>query len=571
MGTLTNYYRIVQPASPKQAYTTTDNELVSRYQNYSWYNAVVKSASTRLARYKQYEMMDRDVDISRALDTISEEMSTVDEKTHLPFLISYQNDDNVEVNERLVMTIKAALRHWCDLQDLYNRIFRTCRTTAKMGDCFFRKTSDHRKWEYIDPSLIYGVEMDEKGVIIAYHVRMLGASGTGNSTEQMQIIPAEGMIHFTLSDDMSSVAPFGDSLLEPVVKVFKQMTLLEDAVVIYRIVRAPERRVFYLDVGGMPPHKVKAYLESVKTEMYQKRFANEMGGEAQVDSAYNPQSMTQDFFMATTSEGRGTKIETLPAGEQLGEITDLTYFQNRVARGLRVPTSYLNSQGQGSGQYTDGKVGIAYIEELRFANFVKRLQNKVEKVYDRQFKAYLDASGIKIDHNLFKLQLPEPQNFALYRQAAIDAELINTFNTAENIQYLSKRYILKRFLGFTEDDIQTNEAMLRQERNIPDTTNLDDPPITDIQLMYDPAIYSDRKVDVPSFSGGGGGGGGFGGGMDLGSSPSDLGLEEPGGEGEKPEGEAPEGAESPEAPADTGPELEAPATPEPAPEAPPTA
>jgi hypothetical protein len=204
-------------------------------------------------------------------------------------------------------------------------------------------------------------------------------------------------------------------------------------------------------------------------------------------------SMLEDYFFSTTSNGRGSRVETLPGGENLGEITDLNYFQEKVFRGLRIPASYMRSADKGGSQANDGKVGVAYIEELRFANFVMRLQNKIEQIFDAEFKLYLKASKINIDQNLFIIKLPEPSNFALYKQAAVDAELINTFNSVEQIDYVSKRFALRRYLKWTEDDEQQNEVMLRQERNIPEGGYGDD--LTDIRMMYDPK-WKDNRPDI---------------------------------------------------------------------------
>lgn len=511
MGQWTQYYKIIKPQSSKHNYVAqdsfSDKDPEAAMSNFSWYTQVMKGAGTRMQRYTQYNAMDVDTDVSRALDTIAEEMSVKDDKTELPFVIHYQNDDNKEVKESIVMTVKAALRHWSDLQDLENRIFRVARYTIKFGDCFFRKHSDHKKWQFIEPNEVIGIEMNQKGEVVAYHLRK-GDNKKGHF-EEVEIIPAAGIIHFTLSDDMGESAPFGESVLQCVVKAFKQLSLLEDSVVIYRVVRAPERRVFYIDTGNMPPHKVKQYLEGVKNEVRQKRIPNGNDGQDKIDSVYNPMSMAEDYFFSTTANGRGSRVETLPGGEQLGEITDLDYFKDKLYFGLRVPTSYMKGAAAAGAQYDDGKVGIAYIEELRFANFVKRMQNKIEKVFDKQFKVYLESSSINVDPQLFKLKLPDPQNFALYRQAALDADLINTFSTVQDVPFISKRFALERYLGFTEDDIQTNEAMLRQERKIPETADFED--ITDLQMMYDPAFYENRdpvKYEPQEEDEGGLGGGG---------------------------------------------------------------
>jgi hypothetical protein len=263
--------------------------------------------------------------------------------------------------------------------------------------------------------------------------------------------------------------------------------MLEDASIIYRIVRAPERRVFYIDVGNMPAQRVKQYIEGIKNDIRQKRMPNTANAN-QTDSQYNPESIQEDYFFPTTAAGRGSRVETLPGGTTW-EIPELDYFLNKVFRALRVPTSYMRGpDGQGA-QYNDGKVGIAYIEELRFANYIQRLQTCVEEVFDAEFKTYLQVTGINVDPDLFVLRLPEPQNFALYRQAALDADLINSFNAIEGVKYLSRRFILKRYLGLTEDDIQMNEALLKQERSIEDQLTIDE-----LQQIYDPAVYENRSA-----------------------------------------------------------------------------
>jgi hypothetical protein len=435
--------------------------------------------------------MDFDVDVAKSLDTIAEEMTTFNPKTDLPFDLDFMNDDNKEIEESLIVTLKAALRHWIISLQLDNKVFYIARHTIKYGDCFFRKTSDFRKWTYIDPSDIIGIEIGDDQEIKAYHLRKSDKKSS-SVLENLEIVPAAGMVHFSLSDEMDESGPFGIGILNSVVKSYKQLQMLEDSVLIYRIARAPERRIFYIETGNMPPQKQKAHLDMVKNEFKQKQMPNDFDGNDNIDAVFNPQSMLEDYFIAVNSSaGKGSRIETLPGGESLGEINDMVYFRDKVFRGLKIPTSYMRGAEAQGAQANDGKVGIAYIEELRFSNFVKRLQNKIESVFDKHFKIYLKSSGIRINENLFKLSLPEPQNFALYRQAQLDSELINTFNTADNVKYLSKRYVLKKYLGFTEEDIQMNEALIRQERNIPEGGAGG---VTDIQLMYDDVYLEDAKT-----------------------------------------------------------------------------
>ena len=508
MAQWTNYWKIVTPASRRATYSqpptvnmddgaNMNSAGYASFSTMSWFSNLLKGATARMQRYKQYDGMDKG-DVGRALDVIAEEISNPDKRTDLPVIIDYQTEENQDVSDTTVTTLRAALRHWSKFHNLNKRVFNVSRTMVKYGDCFFRKTSDTKKWEYIDPTRVIGIEVDLEGEKVSYHIRpsnFQNASaqnrGAANQIESVEITPAVAMIHFTLSDDMGEHAPFGLSILQAAFNDWQKLTMLEDAAIIYRIVRAPERRVFYIDIGNMPPQRVKQYMEQIKNDIRQKRTPNAANGE-QTDSQYNPESIQEDYFFPTTAAGRGGRVETLPGGGTW-DIPELEHFMNKVFRSLRVPTSYMKgADGQGA-QYSDGKVGIAYIEELRFANYVQRLQACVEDVLDAQFKVYLQVTGINIDPDLFRLKLPEPQNFALYRQAALDADLINSFNAVEGVKYLSRRFILKRYLGLTKDEIQMNEVMLKQERSIEDGAA-----IADLQQIYDPAVYENRQsLDVP--------------------------------------------------------------------------
>ena len=155
-------------------------------------------------------------------------------------------------------------------------------------------------------------------------------------------IDAKHVVHLSLTEGLDRYWPFGQSVLENIFKVYKQKELLEDAVLIYRVQRAPERRIFYIDVGNMPTHMAMAYVDRVKNEIHQRRIPSQSGGGNNViDSAYNPLSINEDYFFPVTADGRGSDVTLLQGGQNLGEIDDLKYFNNRLARGLRVPSSYL--------------------------------------------------------------------------------------------------------------------------------------------------------------------------------------------------------------------------------------
>jgi len=215
----------------------------------------------------------------------------------------------------------------------------------------------------------------------------------------------------------------------------------------------------------MPSHLAMAFVERVKNEIHQRRIPSQTGGGQNViDSAYNPLSINEDYFFPQTAEGRGSKVETLPGGTNLGEIDDLKYFTNKLFRGLRIPSSYLPTGADDSqASFNDGRVGTAYIQELRFNKYCERLQALVAHVFDEEFKMYMYSRGMNIDANLFELKFNPPLNFASTRQSALDAERINTFNTIQAVPFMSKRFALKRFLGLTDEEVAENERMWGEE------------------------------------------------------------------------------------------------------------
>jgi hypothetical protein len=240
---------------------------------------------------------------------------------------------------------------------------------------------------------------------------------------------------------------------------------LEDAILIYRIQRAPERRVFHIDVGNMPSHLAMAFVERVKNEINQRRIPSAGGGgQSLIDASYNPLSINEDYFFPTTAEGRGSKVEILQGGQNLGEIDDLKYFTNKLFRALRIPSSYLpTGSDDGGSNYNDGRVGTAFIQELRFNKYCERLQSLINDPFDLDFKLYLHNLGINIDSNLFDIKFNPPQNFASYRQAEMDTARVNTFGTMIAVPFISKRFALERFLGLTKEEVTENETLWKEE------------------------------------------------------------------------------------------------------------
>ena len=177
-------------------------------------------------------------------------------------------------------------------------------------------------------------------------------------------------------------------------------------------------------------------------------------------------SINDDYFFAQSQDGRGSKVETLPGGDGNNEILDLMFFSRKLARGLRVPVSYLNlgeDEGNSSVTFNDGKLGAAMIQEYRFTKFCMRLQALLAPVFDKEFKRFLRKNGIEVEASLFDLRFSPPQSFTRYRQIELDSQRMQVYAGVSENRRLSERFKFTRYLGLTEDEVIENEKLWSEE------------------------------------------------------------------------------------------------------------
>jgi hypothetical protein len=497
--------------SPVSGSSTSMGSNPSRTNYSSYLPDIYAGHPNRLERYGQYDTMDTDSEVNAAFDILAEFCTQANEENGTPFQVFFKD----QATSTEIKIIKKYLQQWTKLNKFKIRMFKIVRNAFKYGDSFFVRDPETQAWMYIDPAKVDKIIVNESEgkKPEQYHIRDFnpnletlattaiqpsnqhgggsqfgGSYGTGqggaggsrgmvgsfpttaNSSRFTQnqnqyAIDARHVIHISMSEGLDNNYPFGNSLMESIFKVFKQKELLEDAILIYRIQRAPERRVFYIDVGNMPSHLAMSFVERVKNEVNQRRIPSVTGGaQSVVDAAYNPLSINEDYFFPQTAEGRGSKVEILQGGQNLGEIDDLRYFTNKLFRALRIPSSYLpTGSDDGGSNFNDGRVGTAFIQELRFNKYCERLQSLLNDPFDTEFKLYLHTQGINVDSNVFEIKFNPPQNFASYRQAEMDTARVNTFNTMVAVPFMSKRFALKRFLGMTTEEVAENERLWKEE------------------------------------------------------------------------------------------------------------
>ena len=466
----------------------------------------------RTERYNQYEQMDMDSEVNAALDIIAEFCTQTNVENGTAFDLFFKEDPT----DNEVKILKDQLQQWVTLNDLNKRMFKLFRNTIKYGDQVFLRDPENFKLYWCEMFKVVKVIVNEaegkkpeqyviKDLNINFqnltatalsssdtfinHPQVGGPSGayvqpqtpySGGSrfshAQNEAAINAEHVVHISLTEGLDINWPFGNSVLESIFKIFKQKELLEDAIIIYRIQRAPERRVFKIDVGNMPTHMAMAYVERVKNEIHQRRIPTQTGGgQNMMDATYNPLSTNEDYFFPVTADGRGSTVEPFPGGTNLGEITDLRFFTNKMFRGLRIPSSYLPTGDEDSDRaFSDGRTTTALIQEWRFNQYCKRLQNLIVEKLDQEFKMFMRWRGINIDGSLFELKFNEPQNFAKYRQAEVDQVRINSFTALESYGYLSKRFLMERYLDLSEEEQQRNSEMWKEERGMVDDTQPSD-------------------------------------------------------------------------------------------------
>lgn len=461
-----------KPVNLKQ--TASGAAARARSNGSAWFDNATVLSSTRKQRLQEFRSMDSTcVDVGRALDVLGEDVSSDNITDEVQIDIGWHEDTTPK--DAAIKTINAALRKWMNHVGLDKRLFDHMRDALKMGAKFFMRQKD-LTWKPMVPENIVGYVLDKEDPNIVTHYLYMNhpyeneegdqvnemnmkshVARDGSSINEADKVPVEDMIILKNGD-----RPYGKSVLENVYKTWKILKMLESATVIYRIVRAPERRVWYVDTGRASGTKAAAYVEEVKRRITSRQYVN--GGE--IDTQYNPASMQEDFFLAA-SDGRSSRVETLPGGQQLGEMGDVQYFNKKLAMGFRIPPSYLDTYADNmSGEtHNDGRLGTAYIAEVRYAGYVRRLQREFDSTLEEEFIKYCEKEGVKLpEKDEWFLFIAPPQAFEVYREAELKQAQLNVYQQAENMMSLSKRYSLEKFMGMTKEELEENENLKLMEK-----------------------------------------------------------------------------------------------------------
>ena len=435
------------------------------------------SNRNRAERYIDFDQMEFTPEIASSLDIYADEMTTHSALT--PMLhIKCTNDE-----------IKYILHNlYYNIMNVEHNLFGWARTMCKYGDLFV----------YLDIDESKGIQ-NCIGLPPQEVERLEGEDPTNPNYVQFQWNNASltlenwQIAHFrVLGNDKH--APYGTSVLEPARRIWRQLTLLEDAMMAYRITRSPERRVFKIDVGGIAPQDVEQYMQKVMTQMKRHQVVDPNTG--RVDLRYNPLSIEEDYFIPIRGGQSSTNIENLPGGQFTAQIEDVKYLRDKLFSALKVPQSYL-SMGEGA---TEDKTTLAQ-KDIRFARTIQRLQRVLISELEKVGIVHLYTMGYRGDDLLnFKLRLNNPSKIAEMQELEHWKTKFDIAGAATE-GYFSRRWVSENLLGLSQ------EEYLRMQREM----------FTDKKFMT--SLEGAGQADAGGDAGGGGGGdldlGGDSGGGDL--------------------------------------------------------
>ena len=289
---------------------------------------------------------------------------------------------------------------------------------------------------------------------------------TSSVNQGLRIAP-EAVINVN-SGLMDAKNTFVISYLHKAIKALNQLRMIEDAVVIYRLSRAPERRIFYIDVGNLPKGKAEQYMKSIMTQYRNKLVYDANTGELRDERKHL--SMLEDFWLPRREGGKGTEITTLPAGQNLGQMEDVQYFQKKLLQSLNVPISRLDPQ-VGAGIMGVGKTTEVTRDEVKFSKFINRLRNKFSRIFDDALRIQLSLKGICTveEWEEFKESIyydyKKDNNFAEMREAEVLRERVLTATQLDPFigRYYSSKWIKKNVLHMTEEEIIEMEKEIEEE------------------------------------------------------------------------------------------------------------
>ncbi len=448
----------------------------SEYDIFSHLQTSAFTAHSRIQRYKDFHEMEFDPDLSSVLDLYADEMTT---HSDLHPLLNVRCP-NEEIRDILTVLYKKIL-------NIDFNLYGWCRTMCKYGDFFlFLDIEDGVGIRSVLPLPVDEIE------------RLEGEDRTNPNYIRFQWNMASvtfenwQVAHFrVLGND--KYAPLGTSVLDPARRVWRQKNLLEDAMMAYRIVRSPERKVFYIDVGNIPPEDVEKYMNQVIGQMKKNQIVDPNSG--MVDLRYNPLSVEEDMYIPVRGNTGGTRIESLPGGSYTGDIDDVKYLRDKLYSAIKVPMSYL-SRGEGA---DEDKQSLAQ-KDIRFARTIQRLQRSVVSEMEKIGIIHLYTMGYRGQDLLsFKVSLNNPSKIAEMQELEQWKTRFEVASAATD-GYFSKQWIAKKMFGLSDEEfLRTQREMFydkKYEDVLDSTQGFDEETEEDTQVTGGNLVITPQQDEV---------------------------------------------------------------------------
>jgi hypothetical protein len=487
---------VVKVEKPEQASfalpsETIDDGAVTVTQNayYGTYVDLEGSVRNEIELITRYREMSNHPECQMAIDEIVNEAITHDDQGKVVDIVLDNLKQPETIKKKIIEEFNNVLK-MMNFSNLADDLFKRWYIDGRM---FYHVVVNDKnpkegiqELRYIDPRKIRKVREIKKdrdpktGAMIVVSVAeyyVFNDRGTTTQTFTSNVgqgirIAPDSIININ-SGLMDAKNTFVISYLHKAIKPLNQLRMIEDAIVIYRISRAPERRIFYIDVGNLPKGKAEQYLRDIMIKYRNKMVYDANTGELRDERKH--MSMLEDFWLPRREGGKGTEITTLPAGQNLGELEDVKYFQKKLLQSLNVPYSRLESQEGGLAGL--GRSQEVTRDELKFAKFVIRLRNKFSQIFDDALKVQLVLKGIctREEWDEFKEDIyydfRKDNNFTELREAELLQNRLQMVGVVDPFvgRYFSNHYVMNKILMMTDEEIEAmQEEIAKEKETLPD-------------------------------------------------------------------------------------------------------
>jgi len=516
--------------SVSSSITFTDDLYANVVQNKDYHNFMYANLQPdKGRRLVDYRVMAAFSEVADALDEICDEFINVDDNGDIVKLTYKTTKLSDEQKEK----IRVEFQKYIGFFDLENKGWEYLRQLLVDAEVYFEHIV-HKKFpqegilgvitvpsDLIDPIFENVQNQIVRGFLLRKNIYDTKNPG---KVAKVELVPMDiNQVSYINSGIWNETKTVRLPFIENSRRAYRQLSLIEDSIVIYRLVRAPERLVFNVDVGNMPPPKAEAYLRKLMQNYWSRRtYDADQGASVQ---KFNPQSMLDSFWFAKRAGSTGTEVQQLPGGANLGELTDLMYFVQKLYKSLKVPVTRINVEDV----FKDGTDILR--EELKFARFIIRLQQRFAAGLKPGFITHLKLKNIwdelKLKEADFELVFNVPTNFYELRENQKFQLKAENFNSITQGDLVSKTFAQKKYLGWSDSDMMANREFLRKDREM--LWELD-------QITNGGPNWKDLGAVQPGQGGGageapGGGGGGAGSALPPQFGPAPAAAGAPGAEG----------------------------------------